>query len=209
MNNPLSDAIYIMKKDRKLLAYLNALYLCVIIVGASLAFISPEFHLAMVDYLGAETISGPLNAPPPAGLGSALAAAATRLASIFIVDTVVMITAPSIIVPLWAPIIGASRFFIWGVAYVSPIEGVLTWGMLLPQYVSIFLEGEAYIIAIFACVRQLAAGLDGRGFGLRWILKRYADAVGENLKLLIIVFILLFEAAIYQAFFIPAFYSLL
>jgi hypothetical protein len=204
VNNPLSDAIYILKKDRRLLAYLNALYFCVIVVGATLALISPDFHLSMVQYLGYETISGPLGAQQPANAVDALIAAGNRLASIFVVDTVLMITAPSVIMPLWAPIIGAARFFIWGVAYVSPLEGVLTLGDLLPQYVSILLEGEAYIIAIFACVRQIAAAVDGMGFGFSWMIKRYGDAIGENLKLLIIVLLLLAAAALYQAFLIPA-----
>ncbi len=201
MNNPLSDAIGIMKKDWKLLAGLNALYICVLVVGALMALVNPGLQLAMVRYVGAETIGGPLT--NPADAASALAAAAGGLASSFMLNTLGMITIPSAILPIWGPIIGGARFFIWGVAYVMPLEGVMTLGELLPQYVAIILEGEAYIIAIFACVRQLTVAAGHMEAGYRWMLKMYGAAVLENLKLLTIVFILLAASAVYQAFVIP------
>lgn len=202
MKNPLSDAIDIMKKDWKLLASLNALYFCVLIVGAVLALISPGLHLSMIRFLDADTISGARISP--ANVTEALISAVTVLASSFGLNTLGMITIPSAVLPLWGPIIGSARFFIWGVAYVSPLDGVLTMQSLLPQYVAILLEGEAYIIAIFACVRQMIAAAESMGSGLKPFLRKYSGAVLENLKLLTIVFILLAASAAYQAFIIPA-----
>jgi len=201
LNNPLIDAIGIMKKDWKLLAGLNALYVCVLVVGAVMALANPGLQLAMVGYVGAVTIDGPLT--NPAGSADALASAAGGLASSFMLNTLGMITIPSAILPIWGPIIGGARFFIWGVAYVMPLEGVMTFGELLPQYVAIILEGEAYVIAIFACVRQLTVAAGYMGAGHRWMLKMYGAAVIENLKLLTIVFMLLAASAAYQAFVIP------
>lgn len=209
MSNPLSDAVGIMKKDWKLLAGLNALYLCVIVIGATIALISPSLHLSMIQYIGAETIGGPLSTAPPADAVEALMAAGYSLASSLFLNTLAMITVPSVVLPLWAPIIGASRFFIWGVAYVSPLEGVLTFGDILPQYVAMLLEGEAYIIAIFACVRQLSVALANMFIGLGPMLRKYGDSVVENLKLLLVVVLLLAAAALYQAFVIPALNSIL
>ncbi|BAI62649.1 hypothetical protein MCP_2577 [Methanocella paludicola SANAE] len=201
MNNPLSDAIGIMKKDWKLLAGLNALYLCVLVVGAVLALISPGLQLSMVRYVGAETIGGPLT--NPSGVTDALAVMAGGLVSSFLLNTLGMITIPSAVLPIWGPIIGGARFFIWGVAYVLPLEGVMTPGELIPQYLAIILEGEAYIIAIFACVRQLSVAAGHMEAGYQWMLKMYGAAVLENLKLLAVVLVLLTASAIYQAFVIP------
>jgi hypothetical protein len=209
VSNPLSDAVGIMKKDWKLLAGLNALYFCVVVIGAVMALISPGLHLSMIQYIGAETIGGPLSTAPPADTREALMDAGYSLASSLFVNTLAMITAPSVILPLWAPIIGASRFFIWGVAYVSPLEGVLTLGDILPQYVAMLLEGEAYVIAIFACVRQMAVALTNMNIGFRPMLRKYGDSVVENLKLLLVVVLLLAAAALYQAFVIPALYNIL
>ena len=203
MNNPLSDAIGIMRKDWKLLAGLNALYFCVLIIGATLAFISPGLHLSMIQFIGTETIGGQLN-PAQMGFVESLQAACTDFASSFFLNTLLMITIPSAILPIWAPIIGFARFFIWGITYVSPLEGVLTMQNLLPQYVAMLLEGEAYIIAIFACVRQMVTAIGYMDTGITWMLKEYANAVLENLKLISVVFILLAIASLYQAFVIPA-----
>lgn len=201
MKNLLSDAIGIMKKDWKLLAGLNALYLCVLVVGAVMALVSPGLQLSMVRYVDAETIGGPLT--NPSGITDALAAVAGGLASSFLLNTLGMITIPSAVLPIWGPIIGGARFFIWGVAYVLPLEGVMTLGELFPQYLAIILEGEAYIIAIFACVRQLSVAAGHMEAGYRWMLKMYGAAVLENLKLLSVVLVLLTASAIYQAFVIP------
>lgn len=201
--NPLGDALGIIKKDWKLLTSLNALYFCVIIIGATLALISPSLHLSMIRFIGSETIAGPLSAPAPSSAAESLVDAGYGFTSSFFLNTLAMITIPSIVLPLWAPIIGAARFFIWGVAYVSPLDGVLTLGNLLPQYVAMLLEGEAYIVAIFACVRQLTVALASAEMGFRWALKQYIKAVIDNLKLLIIVIFLLATAALYQALLIP------
>lgn len=207
MNNPLFDALGIIKKDWKLLAGLNALYVCVLIAGAVLALVTPGLQLSMVRYVGAETIGGPLNNPP--GATDALVAAATGLASSFMLNTLGMITIPSAILPIWGPIIGGARFFIWGVAYIMPLEGVMTLGELLPQYLAIILEGEAYIIAIFACVRQLTTAAGHMEDGYRSMLRMYGAAVLENMKLLTIVFLMLVTSAVYQAFVIPVLNGLL
>jgi hypothetical protein len=201
--NPFKDYISILKRDWKLLAGLNALYFCVIVIGATIALMSPSLHLSMIQYIGAETIAGPSGANPPANTMQALIMAGTAFASSFFVNTLGMITVPSIILPIWAPIIGAARFFIWGVAYVSPLEGVLTPGTLIPQYVAMLLEGEAYVIAIFACVRQLTVALASADLGFRRALKEYIKAVFDNVKLLVIVALLLATAALYQALLVP------
>ena len=124
MNNPLSDAIGIMKKDWRLLAGLNALYFCVLIIGATLALISPGLHMSMIQFIGATTIGG--NFSTAGSFTETLKAAGIDFASNFFLNTLGLITIPSIILPLWAPIIGFARFFIWGITYVSPLAGVLT-----------------------------------------------------------------------------------
>jgi hypothetical protein len=182
VNNPLSDAIGIIKKEWTLLASLNAIYFCIIVIGAALALMSPSLQLSMFQLIGSVT---------DLSFSSSL------------IYTLI-ITIPSIIMPIWGPIIGASKFFIWGVAYVAPVPGGTTLGNLLPQYILMLLQGEAYIIAIFACVRQLVVVVKFMETGFQWMLKQYSIAVLENLELLIIVLILLAASSLYQAFVIPA-----
>ncbi len=197
----MSKAIRILKKDWKLLAGLNALYFCVLIIGAIIALLSPGFHLSMINYIGADTIAGSAGIHSSSNTVEALVAAGMSLVSSLLY--ILVIAAPSIIMPLWGPIFGATIFFTWGVAYAAPLEGVMTMGNLLPQYVAMLLIGEAYIIAIFACVRQLKVAIAAMGSGFSEILKAYAKAAMVNLNLLLIVVILLIIAALYQALVIP------
>jgi len=201
--NPFIDALGIIKKDWKLLAILNALFFCVLIIGATIALISPGLHLSMIEFIGADTIAGQSGAPAATSTAGALEAAVLSFISSFFGNTLLMITIPSIVLPIWAPIIGAARFFIWGVTYVAPLDGVMTLRSLLPQYIAIFLEGEAYTIAIFACVRQLSVALAASDRGFRNLLRQYKKSVIDNLKLLLIVIVLLAIAALYQALVIP------
>jgi hypothetical protein len=201
--NPLGDALDIIRKDWKLLAGINALYFCVIVIGIAIALMSPAFHQSMVQYIGSPTIAGPLVTRPPAGIAEALAGTAYAFISTFFLNTLAMITLPSIIIPIWAPIVGAARFFIWGVAYTTPLAGVITPAELIPQYVAMLLEGEAYVIAIFACIRQLTVALGSWDNGIRRALIEYVKAVFDNLKLLLVVAMLLAASGVYQAVLVP------
>jgi hypothetical protein len=207
--NPFIDALGIIKKDWKLLAILNALFFCVLIIGATIALISPGIHLSMIEFIGADTIAGQSGTPAATSTAGALEAAGMSFISSFFENTLLMITIPSIVLPLWAPIIGAARFFIWGVTFVAPLDGVMTPQNLLPQYIAMILQGEAYIIAIFAGVRQLSVALAASGRGFSSMIRRYKRSVIDNLKLLLIVIVLLAIAALYQALVIPILYGIL
>jgi len=194
-----ADAMDIIKKDWRLLATLNALFFCVLIIGAAIALISPGLHLSMINFIGADSIAS------SAGISSnsnTLNTAMLTFCSSF--QYLLMITVPSIVLPIWGPIVGAAKFFLWGVTYVAPLRGGITLGKLVPQYLLMIVLGEAYVIAIFACTRQLKVAVSSSGFEFGQILALYLKSVAENMKLLLIVIILLAAASLYQALIVPA-----
>jgi len=195
----LGDAISIMKRDWRLLAALNALFFCILVIGAAISVIYPGLHASIVSIIGADTVAGSM------GIAANSGAPGIALSSFFSSFTyLLLITVPSVALPIWGPIIGASRFFIWGVAYVTPLQGGMAAGNLAAEYVLMFLLGEAYIIAIFACVRPLSVAVSALGFGFRQVLALYARSVAENLKLLLVAVILLAAASLYLALAVPA-----
>jgi hypothetical protein len=196
--NPLRDAINILKKDWKMLAGLNALYFCVLFIGVIIALISPGIHLSIIDLIGSDTIAGSAGISETSSALEALQAAGMSFISSF--TYTILITIPSIVLPIWGPIIGASKFFVWGVAYAAPLPGDVN---LLPQYGLMILQGEAYIIAVLACVRQLSVALASADLGFRRALKEYIKAILDNMKLLVVVVLLLAVAALYQALLVP------
>lgn len=193
------EALAIIKRDWRLLATLNALFFCVLVIGAAISVISPGLHRSMVNIIGADTVAGSM------GIGVNSGASGIALSSFFSSFAyLLLITVPSAALPIWGPIIGASKFFIWGVAYAAPLQGGMAAGNLAAEYVLMLMLGEAYIIAIFACVRQLSVAVSALGLGLRQMLALYARSVAENLKLLPIVIILLAAASLYLALVVPA-----
>jgi hypothetical protein len=193
------DVIAIIKRDWRLLAALNALFFCVLVIGAAISVISPGLHRSMISIIGADTVAGSM------GIAANSGAPGIALASFFSSFTyLLLIVVPSVALPIWGPIMGSSRFFIWGVAYAAPLQGSMTAGNLAAEYVLMLLLGEAYIIAIFACVRQLSVAVSALGTGLRQMLALYVRSVAENLKLLLVAVILLAVASLYLSLAVPA-----
>ncbi len=116
-----------------------------------------------------------------------------------LLGTIVEITIPSLLIPIWAPIMGMVRALIWGLVLVVPVPGALPLERLLPHYLTMFLEGEAYVVAIFACLRQVKVLLRLGSIPAERRIKTYAASIVDNIKLLPVVALLLAVSALYEA----------
>jgi hypothetical protein len=194
------DIVNILRKDWKLLLAVNVFYFGFLLIGGCIALLRPDIQGYWLGIL-----AGGLKAGPLAPVGTAIEAGKVlNLAfQIFktnvISGTLTYITIPSLIFPPWALIIGAWRALLWGMAFVVPY-GHLTFGKLVFHYVTMLIEGEAYVVAIFASLRQLVALIRPERFGERSRLRAYGWAIIDNFKLLLVVIVLLAIGAIYEAF---------
>jgi hypothetical protein len=68
------------------------------------------------------------------------------------------------------------------------------------HYVTMLIEGEAYVIAIFASTRLIEALVWPSRFGESSRASAYVKAIIDNFKLLIVVAIILAIGALYEAF---------
>ena len=193
------DVLGIFRKDWKLFLAVNVFFFGTVLVGAVIALLSPSTQGAVIDIAAKGLTSGPFS-----GIGSTyesgniLGAALVTFVFNFFVGTLVDITVPSVIFPPWALFMGLIRALLWGIALVVPY-GSLTPARLVPHYLTMLLEGEGYVVAIFACVRQIFAILDPQRFGEKSRWKAYLHAVVDNLKLLPVVALLLAVSALYEA----------
>jgi len=195
-----NDIREIFAKDKKLFLLTNAYYFGLVILGALIALAFPQAQRYMLDMAQIGLSSGPLS-----GIGSAYtsgnvlyAAAVTFVTNLFL-GTIVEITIPSLIVPIWAPIMGLIRALMWGIMLIVPVPGVLPWNTVVPHYLTILLEGEAYVVAIFACLRQVKVLFKLGSLPKGQRLKAYLTAIADNIKLLAVVALLLAVAALYEA----------
>ncbi len=191
----------IFRKDFKLFLIINAIYFGAILLGALIALAYPDLQMSLVMATGQTYASGsPLSSVGDAYLsGNVLVAAVLTFLMNFFLGTIVMMTIPSLIIPFWALLFGAYRALLWGIMLVVPIPGVMPLSLLAPHYLTLLLEGEAYVVAIFACTRGLIALLKPKSFGTDSRLKAYKQSIIDNGKLLVIVALLLAVAATYEA----------
>jgi len=195
-----NDIREIFAKDKKLFLLTNAYYFGLVILGALIALAFPQAQRYMLDMAQIGLSSGPLSGIGGAyNSGNVLYAAAVTFVTNLFLGTIVEITIPSLIVPIWAPIMGLIRALMWGIMLIVPVPGVLPWNTVVPHYLTILLEGEAYVVAIFACLRQVKVLFKLGSLPKGQRLKAYLTAIADNIKLLAVVALLLAVAALYEA----------
>jgi len=195
-----NDIREIFAKDKKLFLLTNAYYFGLVILGALIALIFPQTQSFLLGLTKTGLSAGPLAGISDAyNSGNILYAAAITFITNFFMGTILEITTPSLILPIWAPFMGLIRALMWGIMLVVPVPGVLPLGRLLPHYLTLFLEGEGYVVAIFACLRQIKVLLNLGSIPKEQRINAYIGALADNIKLLIPVAIILAVAAVYEA----------
>lgn len=190
----------IFRKDKKLFVLVNVFYFSVMLVGAAIALANPQAQAELLMATGQELSAGPLSSVTDAYVsGNILSAASATFVMNYIAGTLGTITLPSLVLPIWAPIMGAIRSLAWGIMILVPVEGLYPANIAVPHYLTLLLEGEAYVIAIFACLRQVKALIRPADFGTDSRLKAYVTSIFDNARLQLVVIPVLAVAALYEA----------
>ena len=109
-----------------------------------------------------------------------------------------MAAIPSLIFPPWILLVFGIQFFAFGIVLSVP-EMIQNPVSFLPVLGTLLLEGEAYVIAIFATMRLVEALIWPHRFGEKSAMRAYFKAVVDNAKLLVLAGIVLAVAALYEA----------
>jgi hypothetical protein len=122
------------------------------------------------------------------------AAALTFLINFFL-GSIVCITLPSLIVPGSGTFMAVFRATLWGLL-LGPVFVMLSL-VMLPHSVTLLLEGEGYILAVFFGLLVPIYLFDrDKGLGVG---QRYGNALLMNLKAMSLVALVLVIAACYEA----------
>lgn len=197
----LDDLKDIFRKDWKLFLLVNAVYFGMIALGALLALAVPGLQLSMISASGQTFATGGVYE----SVGQAYTSGNIPIAAVFTFlvnffpGTLLMLVLPSLILPVWALLFGAFRALLWGIMLVVPVPGVLPLSVLASHYLTLVLEGEAYIVAMFACTRGMVALLKPKSFGTDSRVQAYKRSVVDTGKLLLVVALILAVAATYEA----------
>ena len=188
----------LIRENRRPYLAINVLFFGLVFLGSVVSALAPRLQEALLGSLLAALNHGLLarvaslyrsgNVP--------LAAVATFLVNA-ILGALLCITLPSLLIPFSGLVFGCYRAAIWGLT-LSPTNPRLLL-VMIPHSLTILLEGEAYVVAMFGCylwgkwlVRPTNSGFQSWHQG-------YCAGLRANLQLYRLILILLAVAAVYEA----------
>jgi hypothetical protein len=200
--------LQIIRAHKRAYVVLNIFYYACILLGMVYAAFNPAFQQMLLQQVGTAFSQGPLQAVTDAYVNTQIAQAT---ALTFLVNLVIgsfgTITLPSLIIPCSGFLMGAYRAVLWGLIYAPTTSEMQV--VLLPHSLTLLLEGQAYVLAMFAAFvhakaflspRSVDANSRGAGYwiGLKMTAQLYVLVIGV---LLIAAIYEVLEAALILAYF--------
>jgi hypothetical protein len=195
---PLQSCFALIRENGGAYFGLNCLFFGLVFLGFMVSALDPPIQKALQAAVRAGLNHGILGrvADLYRSGNVPLAALAT-----FLVNAVhgafVCVTLPSCLIPFSGIVVGCVRAALWGLL-LSPTNPKLLL-VMIPHSVTLLLEGEAYVVAMFGCylwgkwlIRPTSAVFSNSGEG-------YRAGLRANLQLYRLILILLAVAAVYES----------
>ena len=195
----IESPVLLIRRHLQAYLFLNLLFFGLVVAGAIYSFLHPGPQRELTHTIGEAFNAFPLSLARDAYLSRnvAVAAAATfAINSLF--GSFLALTVPSLLIPFAGAFIGFFRALTWGVA-LSPSSPDLARAMV-PHSLTLLLEGEAYVLAIFGVHLLWTSSFNGLKDGLRGLWKGYLLGLRANLAIYALVLLTLAVSAVYEAF---------
>ncbi len=203
----IKSAWELIKENRRAYILINAVYYGLVIVFMIYVAFNQELQESLLKGVGSAFMTGPL-----ASVGQAYATADVirAIPLTFLVNlllgTFAEITLPSLIIPFSGFLMGILRAVLWGLI-LSPASPQLRL-VMIPHSITLLLEGQGYILALFAVYLQARAFLWPRTAGVEGHWKGYLEGLKRTGKIYLLVILTLLVAAIYEVLEVVLFASL-
>jgi hypothetical protein len=187
----------IFKKDWKLFVVANVFLFGLFALGVLAGMAFPSVQDQLVQWIEQATTTGPVGTAADTLKAGDIWLGTWQIFSHNYLVTVVVAVLSIVFPPLILFVFGI-QFFAFGIIYSIPAM-VRNPVALIPVMGTLLLEGEGYVIAIFATLRLVEALLWPHRFGERSIIRAYGRAIVDNAKLLVVAGIVLAVAALFEA----------
>jgi hypothetical protein len=194
----LQKALQILRDNRRLYLAVNLIYYGLVVVGAVVVWSNPWLQRALMAMVK-EAFESSLPSLVEAYLsGDFLSAVVQTFFINFFLGSLMVITLPACFFPPAGILIGFWRAFLWGLV-LAPTTPQLALAMI-PHGLTLLLEGQAYILAIFAACRlgQVLLWPESLGLTSRW--RAYLAGLRETAFINILVATVLLVSALWEAF---------
>jgi ABC-type xylose transport system permease subunit len=190
----ITDPIRLIQKNVRTYLWLNLFYFGLTIVAMVAIATRPEVETSFRTWTKANFNPALMNA---VSQGSLITAILLIFKNNFLYATIYAMTLPSFIIPFWGVLIGAVRSLLWGIA-LSPADPTFTLKFIvhIPTW---FLEGQGYVIAMFAVFILWRNYFWPQRAGVEQRLAGYWVGIKQTIPLYIGVAILLGLGAVYEA----------
>jgi hypothetical protein len=194
----IKDALRILRDHRKLYLAVNLVYYGLVVVGAIVTWLSPQLQTSSSTTVQ-ESFETVLPGLVEAYRSGHFLSAVTQTFTInFLLGSLAAITLPACFFPPAGILVGFLRAFLWGLV-LAPTT--LQFGLvMIPHGLTLLLEGQAYILAVFAACRLGQVLLWPRSIGLasRW--RAYLAGLRETALINVLVACVLLASALWEAF---------
>jgi len=194
----LGHATSIMRGYRRTYIALNLAYYGTVAVAMVFVAFHPFIQQALIESVALSFSEGPLASVAEAYTGgNVFEAGLLTFAVNFFAGTVVVLFVPSLLIPFGGVGIGLVRATLWGLL-LAPTTRELQLAMI-PHAVTLLLEGQGYILAMFATWVHGHALIKPGSVGATSHLQGWAKGLARSLWLYVLVAITLAIAAVYEA----------
>jgi hypothetical protein len=188
----------LVKKNRREYVLLNVLYYGLVAASMAYTYAFPEIQTELLELLRAEFPEAfPWVVEAYVSANFPMAAALTFLINL-VLGSFVYITLPSLIIPFGGIALGCIRAIAWGLV-LAPTSPELTWAMI-PHSLTLILEGQGYILAMFAVFLQWKGIIRPKSIGEEKRSEAYLTGIRRTVSVYILVALVLAVSAIYEAF---------
>jgi hypothetical protein len=191
------DAWSLVKENRKAYIVINAVYYGLVILGMIYVAFNQPLQEMLLKSVGQAFMTGPLAAVGTAyGDAKVFPAIALTFVVNLLLGSFIEITLPSLVIPFSGFFMGVLRAILWGLI-LSPAAPSLRL-VMIPHSLTLLLEGQGYILALFGVYIQARAFLWPKTAGVEGHWKGYLEGLKRTGKIYILVTLVLAVSAIYE-----------
>ncbi len=191
-------ALKTVKENFREYVLLNLLYYGLVVASMAYTYAFPEVQEELMQELRMEFPEAFPWVVEAYTKGDFPMAAALTFSVNLILGSVAYITLPSLIIPFGGIVAGCARAIAWGLL-LAPTSPELAW-VMIPHSLTLILEGQGYILAMFAAYVQWKGIIWPKRVGEEKRLKAYVTGIKKTAHICILVALVLAVSAIYEAF---------
>lgn len=200
--NLLREAIKLVQESRRAYIFLNVVYYGLVIIAMLYTISNRSVQEAMGEQISLSFSQGMLSPVLEAyTTGQIISAIGLTFVINLVLGSFICITLPSMIIPFSGYIIAIVRAVLWGILFSPVITNIgineIIMGVLIA--ILIFLEGQAYVLAMFGAYLHGKAFLWHEKAGVASRMDGYLRGLIDNGKVYILVVLVLIIAAVYEA----------